>query len=94
MALEDRKTGEMVVKYGCPIGHTTTDVPAGSWLHSHNMATNLEGVLDYTYEPVSPDRNAPVFCLIHLWATCVQTVGQPSAMRSGSSRRYLASTPR
>ena len=54
MALEDRKTGEMVVKYGCPIGHTTTDVPAGSWLHSHNMATNLEGVLDYTYEPVSP----------------------------------------
>ena len=54
MALEDRKTGDMVVKYGCPIGHTTTDVPAGSWLHSHNMATNLEGVLDYTYEPVSP----------------------------------------
>ena len=53
MALADMKRGTDVIKYGAPIGHTTTDVQAGQWLHSHNVATNLEGLLEYRYEPVS-----------------------------------------
>lgn len=48
MALEDLASGAVVVKYGCPIGHVTRAVQAGEWLHSHNMKTNLEGLLEYT----------------------------------------------
>ena len=54
MALRDLRAGENVRKYGSPIGHVTQDVPAGSWLHSHNLRTNLEGLLEYQYHPVLP----------------------------------------
>ncbi|MBO6040931.1 MAG: UxaA family hydrolase, partial [Oscillospiraceae bacterium] len=54
MALRDLRAGENVRKYGSPIGHVTQDVPAGSWLHSHNVRTNLEGLLDYQYHPALP----------------------------------------
>ena len=39
MALRGLRAGENVRKYGSPIGHVTRDVPAGSWLHSHNLKT-------------------------------------------------------
>ena len=54
MALRDLRAGEKVLKYGSPIGHLTQDAPAGSWLHSHNVQTNLEGLLDYQYRPSRP----------------------------------------
>lgn len=54
MALRDLRAGENVRKYGSPIGRVTQDVPAGSWLHSHNVRTNLEGLLDYRYRPAPP----------------------------------------
>ena len=54
MALRDLRAGEDVRKYGSPIGHVTQDVPAGSWLHSHNVQTNLEGLLEYRYRPAPP----------------------------------------
>ena len=40
-----------VVKYGFPIGHATEEIEVGNWVHSHNMATNLEGEVEYTYQP-------------------------------------------
>ena len=40
-----------VIKYGFPIGHATSDIPAGAWVHTHNMATNLSGELEYSYHP-------------------------------------------
>ena len=52
-ALSKIKAGQNVIKYGCPIGHATCDIDAGEWVHSHNLATNLSGTLDYTYSPVS-----------------------------------------
>lgn len=52
IALKPIKAGEMVIKYGQPIGHATTDIKPGDWVHSHNLATNLEGQLEYTYNPV------------------------------------------
>lgn len=52
MALEDMPEGTVVIKYAAPIGHTTQAVQAGQWLHSHNMQTNLEGLLEYHYQPV------------------------------------------
>ncbi len=51
IALSDLAEGEYVVKYGFPIGHTTADVKKGSWLHTHNIRTNLEGEIEYTYHP-------------------------------------------
>ena len=54
MALTDIKNGAMVMKYGLPIGHATADITAGSWVHTHNMATNLSGEVEYTYCPTNP----------------------------------------
>lgn len=60
VALTDLAEGEMVVKYGAPIGHAAQAVPAGAWLHSHNLKTNLEGLLDYQYAPAAARKPEPV----------------------------------
>ena len=54
--------GEPVVKYGFPIGRATADIPAGAWVHSHNLATALSGRQEYRYEPVPQPQpsTAPV----------------------------------
>lgn len=51
VALSALAPGEHVVKYGYPIGHATAAIPAGGWVHTHNLATNLGEILDYTYTP-------------------------------------------
>ena len=51
IALRAIGRGEDVIKYGYSIGHATEDIAAGSWVHTHNMATNLSGEIEYTYEP-------------------------------------------
>lgn len=51
VALTDIKKGENVIKYGYPIGHAIEDIKAGDHVHTHNIKTNLSGVLEYTYEP-------------------------------------------
>ena len=51
VALRDIKKGENVVKYGYPIGHALEDIKAGEHVHTHNIKTNLSGVLEYKYEP-------------------------------------------
>ena len=51
IALADIAEGESIIKYGFPIGHATADAKAGSWMHTHNVKTNLEGEIAYTYEP-------------------------------------------
>lgn len=51
MALTALAQGDQVVKYGFSIGHTTEAVAPGQWVHTHNMCTNLEGEMDYTYTP-------------------------------------------
>lgn len=48
-ALKDIKIGEKVIKYGEVIGKATADIKAGQHIHSHNMATNLSGTLEYSY---------------------------------------------
>ena len=60
--LEDLKAGDNVIKYGYPIGHVTCDVKKGSYIHSHNLHTNLSDKLEYTfsgnntYSPVKSDK--------------------------------------
>lgn len=51
MALTDLQAKDQVMKYGFSIGHATSDIKAGQWVHTHNMATNLEGEMVYTYNP-------------------------------------------
>ena len=51
MALQSISAGDQVMKYGFSIGHATADIAAGDWVHTHNMATNLEGEMEYTYNP-------------------------------------------
>ena len=61
MALRPIKDGEHVVKYGFSIGHATAPITPGDWVHTHNMKTNLEGELEYTYNPklAFPEKRAP-----------------------------------
>ena len=58
MALKKMEKGAPVIKYGFPIGHATEDIEVGEWVHTHNMATNLEGELEYTYEPEVKELDA------------------------------------
>jgi len=51
VVLRDLRAGEDVIKYGFPIGHVTVDAPAGSMVDHTCIKTNLEGLLDYSYEP-------------------------------------------
>lgn len=60
IALTDISLNNNVVKYGYPIGHTIVDVKAGDWVNEKTVKTNLEGLLDYNYNPVTVDMNIPV----------------------------------
>lgn len=40
-----------IIKYGYPIGHVTTNLEIGRHIHTHNLATNLKGILEYEYTP-------------------------------------------
>ena len=43
VALADIPCGAPVVKYGYPIGHACADIARGQWVHTHNLATSLNG---------------------------------------------------
>ena len=50
-ALTDIAENENIVKYGFPIGHATADAVPGTWMHTHNIHTNLSGEIEYSYHP-------------------------------------------
>lgn len=54
VALTSLHPGDKVVKYGFPIGHATAEVAPGSWLHTHNVQTDLSDALTYVYAPTHP----------------------------------------
>ena len=51
IVLQDLKAGEDVLKYGFPIGHVTCDAAAGTMVDHSIIKTNLEGLLEYSYNP-------------------------------------------
>ncbi len=61
-ALRDIAEGENVIKYAAPIGHATQAIGKGCWVHTHNVKTNLSGMLEYSYHPhpcsMPQDRSA------------------------------------
>ncbi|MDO4755717.1 MAG: altronate dehydratase family protein [Parabacteroides sp.] len=50
-ALKEIAIGEDVIKYGYPIGHATQTIKVGEVVHSHNIKTNLNDDLTYSYHP-------------------------------------------
>ena len=52
IVLHSLKAGDNVIKYGFPIGHVTRDAAAGTMVDHSCIKTNLEGLLDYKYEPL------------------------------------------
>lgn len=59
-ALADLPRGASVLKYGHSIGTARTFIPAGAWIHTHNLQTSLGDLLTYSYEKnVSEPAPAP-----------------------------------
>ena len=56
IALNDIKTGEMIVKYGFPIGHAIHDIAKGALLDDHDIKTNLSGELNYDNIHIQPQK--------------------------------------
>lgn len=51
IALRPIAEGEAVVKYGNPIGFAKAAIPAGAWVHVHNLRTGLSESAEYEYCP-------------------------------------------
>ena len=52
-ACRDINEGENIIKYGNPIGHATAFIKKGEHVHTHNMKTNLSGIIEYSYQEFS-----------------------------------------
>ena len=59
ISLTNISKGFNIVKYGHPIGHATSDINPGKHVHTHNIKTNLSGLLEYKYNPVAFDKTEP-----------------------------------
>ena len=53
VAIDEIAPGDVVRKYGWPIGRATAPIAAGAHVHSHNVETLLSGVEGYRYEPIA-----------------------------------------
>jgi altronate hydrolase len=51
VALVPISKGDVVIKYGHPIGYALTDISPGKAVHTHNLKTGLDGLLEYSYKP-------------------------------------------
>ena len=79
-ARQDLQVGDLIIKYGNPIGHATAPIRKGEHIHTHNTKSNLAGVLDYEYNPDFKDvekniEEKPV-------QQVVKTYSKPSAQKT------------
>ncbi|HEI8867059.1 UxaA family hydrolase [Serratia sp. AKBS12] len=104
-ALVPIAAGEMVIKYGLPIGHALTAIAPGEHIHSQNAKTNLSEVDSYHYQPEFPslppqaaDRqvqiyrrsNGEVGIRNELWI--IPTVGCVNGIARQIQQRFLKET--
>lgn len=47
----DIKSGDIICKYGYPIGEARKDLKCGEWVNEKNIKTRLSGTLEYEYSP-------------------------------------------
>ncbi|MEF2096487.1 altronate dehydratase family protein [Bacillus sp. CFBP9009] len=59
MLVKPVKRGEDVIKFGYSIGKAKEDISIGDWVHTHNLASGLHGILDYSYQPSIQDTKEP-----------------------------------
>jgi altronate hydrolase len=60
IALRTIRSGEAVIKYGSPIGLATSDIAAGSHVHTHNVAsTRGRGDLEAPQQEPEPRLAEP-----------------------------------
>jgi altronate hydrolase len=52
IALQDFVPGDNIIKYGLPIGHASVAIRQGCLINEKNIKTNLEGILEYSYNPM------------------------------------------
>jgi altronate hydrolase len=52
IALRNFASGDNIIKYGLPIGHTSEIIGQGNLINEKNLKTNLDGILEYSYSPV------------------------------------------
>lgn len=60
IALQDMAAGEAVIKFGVRIGHASQPIQRGTWVHLHNLASDLDersGTLDL-HSGVPTDTNS------------------------------------
>ena len=50
-AIRPIKAGEPIVKYGFTIGFAKTYIAVGEHVHTHNVKSNLDSLLEYEYHP-------------------------------------------
>lgn len=50
-ALEPIQAGMPIIKYGMPIGIATKDIEKDGHIHTHNIKTTLNDLIEYAYEP-------------------------------------------
>lgn len=59
MSMKPVKRGGDVIKFGYSIGKAKEDISIGDWVHTHNLASGLQGILDYSYKPSIQDTEEP-----------------------------------
>lgn len=59
IALKPFVAGEHIIKYGCPIGHAREAIAVGQWVNEKNIKTNLDGLLEYSYNPIDTALDIP-----------------------------------
>jgi altronate hydrolase len=57
-AIRPIQEGEAVIKYGYPIGTMRKDAFPGDYIHLDEVRTNLQGIIDYRYEPQLAAKNS------------------------------------
>ncbi len=57
IALVRIEQGEIVIKYGQPIGIASRKIERGDWVHTHNLQSALSGTLELSYNPPSSVPN-------------------------------------
>lgn len=80
VAIQDISAGAEVCRYGHRIGQATTFIPAGSWVHSHNLeiGTGLVGSAIQIVKPLVPSPSGATF------------LGYPRPGRRAGLRNYIA----
>lgn len=58
-AIADIAPGSDVIKYGASIGRASKYISAGEHVHTHNLETKLDGILEYEYRP-RPEASLPI----------------------------------